>query len=263
MNDSIKKVEQPSGKQIEQTGTGAKIKMPGLHQRVQAREAQVKLADPLTCSHRIGLMLDLSGSMNDYDDGKGNTTYGGMYHDSSRRGPEGIKPKVEYLKEAVSGFTTACDFVTTSIAIESFPENISRPLVCDGILVNITVQAAKAGGGTPLGDAMQRMLEIHPITRGIIISDGEAGGQSAPLDVTVDYKEAGIPIDCLHIGSSTEGERLLIEIAERTGGIFMKFTNVGNFAKAFQFLSPVHRERLANSSTAEILRLTGATEVRK
>jgi hypothetical protein len=75
------------------------------------------------------------------------------------------------------------------------------------------------------------------------------------------FKEAGVPIDCVHIGSSTGGESTLKEIAERTGGVFMKFTDVGNFAKNFKYLTPGYYGQLTSGAISAAA--LGATEIKK
>jgi Mg-chelatase subunit ChlD len=96
------------------------------------------------------------------------------------------------------------------------------------------------------------------MTRGVIVSDGAAtdwrdyfSNEEDDIKGNVDeillkYKEAGIPIDCVHISLGTSGEELLRRIAATTGGIFIKFTDVSAFAQAFGYLAPGFRAMLTD-----------------
>ena len=213
------------------TGSPLQQRLRASAQRVEEAAAQVT-----TLPNRISLLLDSSGSM---------------------RGS-----KMENLKTAVNSFTQACDFCTTSIAVESFgrsPE-VSLPLVNNAGLVQLEVNQLAAEGGTPLADAMERALNNIPMTRAVIVSDGQADRPDDCEAFAGQYAKAGIPCDCVHIGESTAGEDLLKRIAELTGGIFMKFRESGNFAQAFKFLTPGFRALLTSGQVDA--QAIGATEIK-
>ena len=112
-------------------------------------------------------------------------------------------------------------------------------------------------GGTPMCEAMRDMLHNESLTRGVIVSDGEAT-DGDPTRMAYEYKEAGIPIDCVHIGGDVRGEQTMKDIASITGGYFIKFTDVNNFSQNFKYLTPRYRGLLAEPGAA---RLLGASEV--
>jgi hypothetical protein len=236
-NDGSNKIQVPK-----------KIGLPPLHTRAQkaAAEARQSTEDPTMLPNRIGLMLDCSGSM--------------------------LGEKIQLLQQAYDSFTLGCDMSTTAIAVVSFPcpkdsdvgssraSGVSDlPLTNDKNILVLHGINFRAGGGTPMAHAMDRMLR-NPITRGIIVSDGEADSSSAALDECENYEESETPIDTVHIGESFGGEELLQEIARRTGGIYIKFTDVESFAKSFEFLTPAKRSLLLNGSINALD--IGATEIR-
>lgn len=222
-------------------------------QRVNA--AKQEQADPLTLPNRICLMLDGSSSMSTIE--------------------KGDKRRIDLLKDALQNFVGRCNFADTSIALESFPERLSSPLSSNQSLLITASFGIEASGITPMRRCVEACLEKVPMTRGVIVSDGEATdwyGRSYEDDdayesskksddpLLTKYKEAGIPIDTVHIADSSSGEELLRRIARETGGIFIKFTDVGAFAKAFGFLAPSYRAMLMNGSvTASQI---GAREVK-
>ena len=225
---------------------------------MQARAQELRSAPPQevgTFPNRIGLLLDVSGSMGSSVDYKDN------------------KQKIDWLKDAVSDFTNSCNPTDTAIAVHTFPgddyDDYGNSSVASKGL-NLTnqvfavisfTQNLNPHGGTPMAPAMQRMLSEQPVTRCVLISDGDADHPSAAIEVAKEYKEAGIPIDCVHIGDSKGGEETLKAIAELTGGNYFKWSNVSNFAKNVKFLAPTYKAMLPYS-TGEAARLLGADEVK-
>ena len=223
----------------------------------RVNQAKTEVVDPATMPNRIVLMLDKSSSMSTMERG------------SSRR--------IDLLKDALQNFVGRCNFNDTSIAIETFPEGFSLPLTSNTGQLQTSVFAFEASGNTPMRHCVETCLERVPMTRGVIVSDGEATDwhrddysfyeeetrvqDSKVDDVLKKYKEAGIPIDCVHISDTSSGEALLRRIAKETGGIFLKFTDVSAFASAFGYLTPSYRAMLTDGrvSAASI----GATEVRQ
>jgi von Willebrand factor type A domain len=277
--------------------TRRKFGISSLHQRVAAQPlpavptplqqavtqsvpGQNPLDALLEMANRLGLMLDCSSSMCEgAERGLSYTT----------------KTKMEHLKDACQGFLQACDFSNTAIVIETFPANDEQewdedkdwndsrygpqdPLahLLPGVpkapkhkgkrgLCNIEaflraeIDLLKACGGTPMAGAMNRCITQNSLTRGIIVSDGGADSAAAAVAYAHYWREADIPIDCVHIGRSTSGEDLLKEIAKITGGMYIKFDNVANFAKNFKYLSPTHRAMLTAGSIAAL----GAKEMQR
>jgi Mg-chelatase subunit ChlD len=223
-------------------------------QRVNAAKASE--TDPATLPNRLCLMLDKSSSMSTIERG------------SERR--------IDLLKTALTNFVQRCNLSDTAIAIETFPEGFELALTNSSmVLSTVSLMLGEAGGNTPLRSCVERVLGKHPITRGVIVSDGEATdwhryddypdehcvtGQASDRVLAM-YKEQGIPIDCVHIASDSGGEALLRRIAEATGGLFIKFTDVSAFAQAFGYLAPGFRAMLANGSVSASA--LGAREVVK
>ena len=234
---------------------GKKPGIPGLHNRVNvaAQAAAQPGVDPTTLPNRIGLMLDCSGSM-------GNAT---DYNHGT--------PKIELLRSAFDSFVAGCDLSNTAVAVECFPpydeydgdsrknERCSLALTTKHIYLSTFSLFFEPRGCTPMAQAMQRMIERQPITRGILISDGEADSPHGAREQAAIYKEASIPVDCIHIGTDVGGEELLRDIATRTGGIYMKFTDVAAFARSFHFLTPGGRGLLLSGQVGATQ--LGATSV--
>ena len=196
--------------------------------------------DPATADNRIAILADISGSMNSHVE-IGITR---MIGDS----------KLSYLKKALQSFISEVNFDNTSVALYTFPMRNARydegnereafheeqlthgvryRLSFNAPMLTLAVGGLTAAGGTPMAATITTVITEQPITRAIIISDGDADNANAALNEARQYVEAGIPIDCVHIGDETQGEQLLQDIAKLTGGIYLKFDNVENFSKSF------------------------------
>jgi Mg-chelatase subunit ChlD len=223
-------------------------------------EAKADVVDPNTMPNRICLMLDCSGSMDSRE---------GDYDKGQRR--------IDLLKDAVQNFVTRCNFRDTSVAISTFPQRSDKamPLTTQSSVIIGYSVGLEPDGGTPLRACVAASLEDVAMTRGVIVSDGGATdwrhyeddgdhstseNQPSSESLLQTYKAQGIPLDCVHISTGTDGEELLKRIAATTGGVFMKFTDVGAFAKAFSYLTPGFRAMLTSGSvTAKEL---GAKEIK-
>jgi hypothetical protein len=222
----------------------------GLHARIASNEIAKEVLppevkpDPLTKEHRIVLMMDCSGSMS--------SEIGGGGFDRT-----GSKSKIQILQDAVQDFVAKADFFNTSIALESFPEGTRCSLSIDKPMLWMFGMGLRAEGGTPLGQCL-RFVKDYPLTRGVIISDGEATDlrdlyEDGPEEGTPpfglekhleSYLERRIPIDTIHIGDSKGGEDLLRSIAELTGGMYIKFTDALKLSEKLHFLLPETRDLL-------------------
>lgn len=294
-NDKIQKVpdasQTPSG--IQKSGAGS-IKITGksrLHSALAQAGATTqssdesfkkavenvtassvdKVNDPLTALNRIAIMADCSGSM------------------SSAAGNGIRNSKIELLRQALTGFINQVNFDNTSVAIYTFPmwehseeygdqfhdpnvpqtQGIKYRLSRDKTLLTFGAQSLNASGGTPMAQTMGHVIADIPLTRGIVISDGVADSSENALRQARLFAKSETIVDTVHIGDSSSGEKLLQQIAQITGGIYIKFDNVANFAKAFSFLTPEGRATLmlsGNIGTLEgkeaVARLLGAKEVK-
>lgn len=192
-------------------GTG--IKLPGLHARLRAPQVTAG-ADPLTREHRIALMCDASGSM------------GGQKNRS--------------LVEAVTSFIQNCDMRATSLAIDTFgaETELHVALSTQQPMLLMSAMAISADGGTPMAHAMEYVINTHSVTRGVLVSDGQPDNVEACYETARMFREAGVMVDCVHIGNDTSGEAVMRRIAEITGGQFIKFTDIAAFSRNFKYLTP-------------------------
>ena len=220
------------------------IGIPKLHQRLT--QAANATPDVSTMEHRIALMLDVSGSMGNRDGSAG-----------------AGRSRIESLIEAVIGFINQCDYSTTALALETFGDDNPHklPLTTFQPLLMTTVMTLCASDGTPMAGAMHFVLKTYPVTRCVLVSDGQPDSSAAALDAAGQYAEAATPIDCVHIGTNVGGEDTMRHIAELTGGLFIKFRDVASFANSFKYLTPGLRAALLGDGS-EAARLLGATEVK-
>lgn len=210
------------------------IKSGSLHARLAEKELLKEVApeqaDVSKFPNRIALMIDVSGSM----------------HGEA----------IRLLEQAVQDFIQKSNPSDTAIAVESFPEQVRIPLTDDKTKLWFMTMGLKAGGGTPMSVAMEFCLNSYNLTRAILISDGQPDYE--PTNQTETYKTREIPVDTVHIGSSSDGEDCLKRISAATGGLFVKFKDVKSFATAFAYLLP---ETRANAS--QLLLGSGANEVQE
>lgn len=223
------------------------IKKIGLSaRREEARKAAAEIK-PDECANRLGLIFDDSGSM--------------------------MGQPIQDAHKAVEGFTAACNPFDTSIAVYPMNEPC-KPLTIDYSLINIFVNGINATGGTPLYTTMINMISDENITRAVIFSDGEPTdetsvhyetivGSNGPLvePKTESRKEKAlklyidkeIPCDTVYIGSEVHVKHIALmkEIAERTGGVFIHFTDSSVFSKQLKYLAPKFRALLMNKELKE------------
>lgn len=210
-------------------------------QREQAKKILEEL-DPKTMPTKLAILFDDSGSM------------GAMNE-------KGDKTKIEDAKAGIRNFTGQCNPRDTALAV--YPLNVdSKPLTCNFDLLNLLVASVGPTGGTPLyGKTMELLNSPDNYTRAILFSDGEPtdGGyhfNEESEESTQDIKEDMIklalakkcPLDCVFIGLETEkGYRLMKEIADRTGGIFIHFKDSASLSANLKYLAPALRGILMNS----------------
>ena len=193
---------------------------------------------------------DCSGSMSDIVDGG----YG------QERGSPEPHNKSYFCRQAVNTFIDNCFVGATKVGIASFPELVVIEPTHDLNAVKTAVQGIKPTGSTPMHEPLDFVLDEWPITHGIVVSDGYPDSREAVLDSAKRYKAKGIKVDAVHIGSDHGGEELMKALAETTGGIYIKFTDVKAFAESFKYLTPKHRLTLTTSKNP--IALLGAAEVK-
>lgn len=197
---------------------------------------------------KIMLFPDVSGSMGDR-----------VGPSDSYRGEAG-ETKISLLKKAFETYINDCNRALNAVGLASFPEQAYESPTNDHEMIKSIVNQLEANGGTPLVSALGYVLANEPITHAVIISDGDADDRLQSVELAKAFAAKLVKIDTVHIGSSTGGEELLKQIAEITGGIYVKFTDVQSFAKTFSYLSPKKRGLLTSSKNA--VALLGAAEVK-
>lgn len=238
MSEEIIKPKQQISKKFKVGAAG------GLRNRIKDAQEQLASSDPLAMPNRIGLMLDLSSSMS-----------GGAYGHGSGYGDR--NSKIDHLIQATESFARTTDYANTAIAIESFPTRISVPLTSNSLLLQTQIADLRADGGTPMGTAMS-IIRKNSLTRGVLISDGGQTDGNICFNEAEEFAEAGIPIDCIHIGTGRSGEETLRQIAHITKGIYIKFKDSAQLAEKLHYLTPAFRGLLVAGNAKEIL---GADEV--
>lgn len=236
---SVTKLTQPRGAPVTLPAgavtLGAKM---GIHQRVaQAKAAPLQPTNSFAGfanMSKIMIFLDSSGSM------------------------EGSS--ISLLKDAVSKYLEDCG-LANQVGVASFPEGVYESPTSNLQLIHQRVHELVAGGGTPLEAALGYVIDNEPLTHGVIISDGCANSPQECVEIAKEYKLKGIKLDTVHIGEDSHGEQLLKDIAEATGGIYVKFTDVTSFAKSFAYLAPKKRSLLTQKGVS-IAGLLGAAEVK-
>jgi Mg-chelatase subunit ChlD len=221
----------------------------GLHARLAAKEMlkeQVPKSDPRSMPNRLAIAADFSGSM-------GSPVRGSYYEENSRT-------KLELLKDAIQDFALRSDEANTAIAVESFPSGFRIELTNDKQEVWLRIMDIRTLGDTPMGQGLRNALEYHSPTRIMLISDGEATDGDESYKAAENCKQREIIIDTVHIGDSKSGEDRLKRIAEMTGGIYLKFTDVASFSKSFHYLLPESRDAIAGMLPEARARLLGADE---
>lgn len=198
------------------------IRSTGLASKRKQIEEQMKSVDPLTCENRLGLIFDDSGSMSG--------------------------EKLSNAKTAVQSFTDNCNRLDTSIAL--YPMNgTKRPLTIDYLALNLMVMGIRDQdlGGTPLWFTLKDLCDLD-ITRGVIFSDGSPTDDSYAdrgIQAPIDKK---LPIDTVFLGRKEDrGYKVMQDIAEKTGGIFIHFEDGSSLAKNLKYLSPNLRPMLMNA----------------
>lgn len=223
----------------------------GLHGRIAAAEKMKEIApqvDARNMPNRLAIVADFSGSMGE--------------HGSGRWDEDTHKSKLDLLKEAVQDFAFRSNPNDTAIAVESFPRGFRIDLTTNQSEVYLRMMSASTLGDTPMGEGLRNALEYHNPTRAMLISDGEQTDDDRPFDEARNYKRREIIVDCVHIGKSTRGEETLRRIAEITGGLYIKFTNVSSFAANFHWLLPESRQQIAGMLPEQVQALLGSDEVR-
>src|SRR5580700_6695567 len=154
-------VTTPSGAANAGTGLTQKhsVSIPSLHARLRNPQVSNNI-DPSTLPNRIALLLDCSGSMS------GN--------------------KIAKLREAAQAFLDNCDMSNTALAIQTFggdDDGSGRvPLTTLHPMLMMTILGLSAENSTPMHAAMQHAVFNWPVTRCVLVSDGQPDSQDAAFE---------------------------------------------------------------------------------
>jgi hypothetical protein len=178
------------------------------------------------CINRLGLIFDDSGSMS-------------------------ITP-LQQAKDAVDTFLKNCNPADTAIAVYPLCF-IKRPLICNFAAVMISVLALKATGSTPLYTTLKELIDKENITRAIAFSDGGPTDDYPEIrDNCINlYITKKIPVDTIYIGSNDNV--CLKELSDKTGGIYLKFTDMASLKAGLKYLTPAFRAMLMSGDNKEKL----------
>ncbi len=192
------------------------IKRTGIQGARATAKAAMAEVNPESCANRYVIGFDDSGSMS-----------GDAIRDAHK---------------AIAGFLGACSPLETSVAI--YPYNAeSKGLTNMFDVVNAYVNGIGATGSTPLWNILGRMLKEVNLTRAIIFSDG--GPTDSESDEIAIAREKQIPVDTCYIGFGESP--VLKDIAERTGGIYLRFDDTITFSKQMKYFSPRYVALLSNA----------------
>lgn len=196
------------------------IKKVGLAAKLEGAQSALMLDVP-TMTNRIGIIFDDSGSM--------------------------AGKEINDAHDGIDAFVKNCNSADTALAL--YPLNMpSKSLTLDFADIALYGKNIPATGGTPLYSKLLQLINMEPITRAIAFSDG--GPTDQEEDSIPAYIKKKIPIDTVYLGSSENdpGAVVMKSIAERTGGIFLHFTDTSVFAKAFKYLTPAYRAMLTSGT---------------
>lgn len=171
-----------------------------------------------------------------------------------------LQNKSYFCRQAVNTFIDNCFVGATKVGLASFPELVVLEPTHDLNAVKIAARAIEPTGSTPMHEPLDFVLDEWPITHGIVVSDGSPDDVHAVEEAAKRFKAKGVKLDAVHIGSDHGGEATMKMIAETTGGIYIKFTDVKAFAESFKYLTPRHRLTLTTSKNP--IALLGAAEVK-
>ena len=109
--------------------------------------------------------------------------------------------------------------------------------------------AIRTGGSTAMGVALAHAIELlgkeaapGTVRRIVILSDGRSNSGRDPQDLIPRCQNEGIIVDTVGIGSAQsrdykKGEPLLRELADRTGGVFVRCDDVQQLIEEYRVLA--------------------------
>jgi uncharacterized protein YegL len=151
---------------------------------------------------------------------------------------------IQKAHEGIDAFVKNCNKYDTALAL--YPLNaVYKSLTTNYADIAMYGMSIPATGGTPLYATLRELLSKEPITRAVAFSDGQPSG-FGKNECFAEYQAKKIAVDTIFIGQMGYGDMEMKEIAERTGGIFLHFTDASVLAQSFKYLAPQFRGLLMN-----------------
>jgi uncharacterized protein YegL len=178
--------------------------------------------------HRIGIIFDDSGSM--------------------------CGERITAAHQACEIFLKHCNSTDTAVFVVPMNEALISA-TNDHFSLNLLISKIMDTGGTPLYGSMRKALDYERpnfITRAVLFSDGSPS--DSDVGIIQSYVEKKISVDTVYIGGRDNSDNSVLQnISERTGGVYMKFSDMEKMKAAFKYLSPGYRGLLADKSFVENL----------
>jgi hypothetical protein len=212
-----------------------------------------KFATVEQATERVCIIADDSSSMNSGQD-YNRRTNAVSGQSKIKDAAEGI---TEFMRECVPN-ETAVKIHPINAASESlYSVNKILPYSCNLPSHAAAIATLAASGSTPLYDAIEANMTETAVkpNRMIVFSDGEPDGGRMGLSAVIERaKSLGIVIDTCFIADAnyspeSDQYRIMKEMAEQTGGIFIVFERGKcSFKHGFKYLSKGKRLLLMDSS---------------
>jgi len=223
--------------------TEVKPKFQTLEERLKNKVNDLKDPEKMAAKNKIAIIFDTSGSMAHHETDMETYTMD-------------PKSRIDYAKLAVKGFVDRTDLNTNAIGILPFSEDYQEAAFFNYSSISTDIISFVNGlnaliGHTPLCKSILTILnkEEKP-SRAIVFSDGEATDKYPSFleDIRRNPPIRTVIIDTVAIGQDSH---FLKEIAEATGGIYLFFKDVSQFASQLKYLSPQLRFLLTSQSVID------------
>lgn len=190
-------------------------------------EKPFEYKSPEKATDKIRIIFDDSGSM------------------SGQKIKDAIDGTIEFMRNCVLNQTAVAVHPMNYKAVDTTAITTNLPAMA------VLIAQIRTTGSTPMFQTWEKALYSEPkATRYIIFSDGQPDNIIGKEECISKCIEDKTPCDTVYITNNSllDDSELLKEIAERTGGLYLKFDRSKvNFKTAFKYLAPVLRLQLAAS----------------
>lgn len=223
--------------------TDVKPKFQTLEERLKNKVNDLKDPEKLKTKNKLAIVFDTSGSMAHHETNE--ETY-----------VMDPKSRIDYAKLAVKGFVDRTDLNINAIGIMPFVETFQELSFFNYSSISTDIISFVNGlntliGHTPLCKCILNVLNMEEKpSRVIVFSDGEATDKYPSFlnEIKKDPPLRTIVIDTVAIGQDSY---FLKQIAEATGGIYLFFKDISQFAGQLKYLSPQLRFLLTSQSVID------------